>query len=71
MFWYVMLKACSSYVMWLLRYMIWYDMCMMWTVMCKDMKMWWYEICATWMIYDMIDMKYNSDTHMEDVIKMI
>jgi len=58
--WYDMSKACSGYIMWLLWYMISYDMCMMWIVMSEGMKMLWYDICTAWMICDMIDMQNDE-----------
>ena len=67
--WYDMLKACLSYVMWLLWHMTSYDMCMMWIVMSEGMKMLWYDICVTWMIYDMIDMQNDELTWYTTPIK--
>ena len=70
--WYDMLKACVRYVM-LLLWLIWWDICMMCTVMSESFKMLWYDICVTWFIwYDWhakwrVSMKYNLGVHMKDM----
>ena len=68
--WYVMVWVMKcDYAIWLLWYMIWYDMYLMRIVMSGSMKRYdmtyvWYDWHAKWWT----SMKYNSDIHMKDMI---